>query len=73
MAIGTNKMAEIRRQEVADKIAKAEWMVGGIKATVMNYTKKGEAKYYIQVCGTNPELKRYNSRIEFLKELEKRI
>ena len=73
MTISKLKLARIKKEERKLPLANAEDMVGGVKATVLNYAKKGEPRYCIKVCGSKPETKTYMSRIEFLKELEKRI
>lgn len=73
MTISKLKTKRIEKEERKLPLANAEDMLGGIKVSVMNYTKKGEPRYCIKVCGSKPETKTYMSRIDFLKELEKRI
>ena len=73
MTISKLELARIKKEERKLPLGNADDMLGGVTATVLNYAKKGEPRYCINVSGSKPETKTYMSRIEFLKELEKRI
>ena len=73
MTISKKKLKELKKEEQKLPLGNDGDVLGGVTATVLNYAKKGEPRYCIKVSGSKPMVKTYMSRIEFLKELEKRI
>ena len=73
MTISKLKTKRIEKEERKLPLGNDGDVLGGVTATVLNYAKNGEPRYCITICGRRTETKTYHSRIEFLKELEKRI
>lgn len=73
MTISNMKLKELKKEERKLPLGNDGDVLGGVTATALNYAKNGEPRYCITICGSRTETKTYMSRIEFLKELEKRI